>query len=629
MSGANLPLDLVSYCAQVACLTALGSLVPVLLRVQSSELRYAYFRALLALCLILPWLQNRPVFEVAVSPSRDPSIAALAGGVAGVAPAAAMAASGGSLSAVAVSWWPLVAAVIGLGCLVRMLWIGAGLRRLRRLRRSADAGAERVEGDDLQQVIGTRATIQYASEISQPVTFGFFRPIVLLPGRLREMPVHVQRAVLSHELFHVRRRDWAWLLGEELVRAALWFHPGVWWLVSRVQQAREEVVDELAVQAIGTRRGYVEALMAFAEEKPSLPAAALARRRHLFQRLSLISRERAMSMKRIVISGALMLVAIAAASRYAIDAFPLAPVTAVAAAQTPAPAPGPLEAAVRPITPENPVPRRLSGSNPRYPAGMSPAGNAAVRLLLTVDATGRVAEARGLEMPVVDVRARALRRPEPDPSHDALVQTAIETVRQWRYDPPAEAPIAIEVGFRFEPGREAILTTYEGRSPRMMPARFVVRQERGVDRRVVPMPPPPPPPPSPGSPNRLTFQQRGGVDRRVVPLPPPPPPPPPLPPGWQGALRVGDGVQMPALLRRVEPKYPAIARAARKEGVIWLQVMIGSDGRVAGAQVVRSIPLLNQAALDAVQQWEFAPAISQGQAVPVIADVEVSFTLPR
>ena len=68
-------------------------------------------------------------------------------------------------------------------------------------------------------------------------------------------PLHVQRAVLSHELIHVQRRDWMWLVVEEVVRAVFWFHPGVWWLISRVQLAREEVVDELAMLATGTRRG--------------------------------------------------------------------------------------------------------------------------------------------------------------------------------------------------------------------------------------------------------------------------------------------------------------------------------------------------------------------------------------
>jgi beta-lactamase regulating signal transducer with metallopeptidase domain len=92
-------------------------------------------------------------------------------------------------------------------------------------------------------------------------------------------------AVITHELLHVQRRDWCWLLGEELLRTALWFQPAIWWATSRIQQAREELVDELTVLATGNRRGYIEALLAFADAGQVRPAAAFARRAHLFARI--------------------------------------------------------------------------------------------------------------------------------------------------------------------------------------------------------------------------------------------------------------------------------------------------------------------------------------------------------
>jgi beta-lactamase regulating signal transducer with metallopeptidase domain len=101
--------------------------------------------------------------------------------------------------------------------------------------------------------------------------------------------------VVCHELIHVQRRDWLWVLGEETVRAVLWFNPAVWWLIARVQLAREELVDELTVLATNRRRAYMEALLAFADETPLAPAAAFARRRHLFRRMVLLSKEGVMS----------------------------------------------------------------------------------------------------------------------------------------------------------------------------------------------------------------------------------------------------------------------------------------------------------------------------------------------
>jgi protein TonB len=56
-------------------------------------------------------------------------------------------------------------------------------------------------------------------------------------------------------------------------------------------------------------------------------------------------------------------------------------------------------------------------------------------------------------------------------------------------------------------------------------------------------------------------------------------------------------------------------------------VLVDERGNVADARVARSIPLLDQAALDAVKQWQFKPATLKGEAVPVIVQIEMTFTL--
>ena len=155
------------------------------------------------------------------------------------------------------------------------------------------------------------------------MTFGVRRPVVLLPDSLRARPADIQRAVLAHELLHVQRRDWGWLFVEEIVRAALWYQPAAWWLISRIQLAREEVVDDLTVMVTGRRKAYVEALLAFSDSTSLVPTAAFARRRHLFRRIGLVSREVDMSSQRIVSSCAFMAAIVAAGSWYAVSAFPL------------------------------------------------------------------------------------------------------------------------------------------------------------------------------------------------------------------------------------------------------------------------------------------------------------------
>ena len=93
------------------------------------------------------------------------------------------------------------------------------------------------------------------------------------------------------------------------------------------------------------------------------------------------------------------------------------------------------------------------------------------------------------------------------------------------------------------------------------------------------------------------------------------------------ALRVGGNIKPPEKVRDVRPVYPPIAKAANVAGIIILEVRIGTDGRVEEAHVLKSIPLLDEAALDAVKQWEFTPTLLNGQAVPIIMTTTVNFTL--
>ena len=113
--------------------------------------------------------------------------------------------------------------------------------------------------------------------------------------------------------------------------------------------------------------------------------------------------------------------------------------------------------------------------------------------------------------------------------------------------------------------------------------------------------------------------------------PPPPPPPPPGPaptsPSGMAPVRVGGNIKTPTKVKDVRPVYPPDAFAARIGGVIILEAMIDTDGHVYDAKVLRSIPLLDNAALEAVRQWEFTPTELNGMRVPVIMTVTVNFTL--
>ena len=69
------------------------------------------------------------------------------------------------------------------------------------------------------------------------------------------------------------------------------------------------------------------------------------------------------------------------------------------------------------------------------------------------------------------------------------------------------------------------------------------------------------------------------------------------------------------------------ARYARVEGVVVIEATVGADGTVTQTKVVRSIPLLDAAAEEAVKQWQYEPTKANGAARPIVLTVSVSFSL--
>jgi periplasmic protein TonB len=98
------------------------------------------------------------------------------------------------------------------------------------------------------------------------------------------------------------------------------------------------------------------------------------------------------------------------------------------------------------------------------------------------------------------------------------------------------------------------------------------------------------------------------------------------PPPMQ-AVRVGGQIKEPKKLKHVAPVYPPIARQARVQGVVVLECTISPQGRVTDVRIVRGIPLLDAAAIEAVKQWVYTPTLLNGVPVPVIMTVTVNFRI--
>jgi protein TonB len=119
-----------------------------------------------------------------------------------------------------------------------------------------------------------------------------------------------------------------------------------------------------------------------------------------------------------------------------------------------------------------------------------------------------------------------------------------------------------------------------------------------------------------------------GDNSRVVPVVrPPAPAASTTPKSDSGKPSRVSMIEMARPIHRVEPIYPSIARQVRVAGVVELQGVIGTDGRIHELKVLSGHPLLVKAAVDAVSQWIYAPTILNGQAVEVAAPITVTFKL--
>ncbi len=301
--------NLLEYSLQVMLLITAGGLLAAVFRLREPRLRLAYLQTLLACCLLLPLVQ--PWRESVATPASDFTLSA------------PMAAAGNGQDD---SWGSVAAFVLGGGAVFRLLWLGAGIIRLRRLKKTARRCDAREERVPVLTAANAAPQLLVTSQVDGPVTFGWFRPVIVLPESFAEAHPGTQSAVLIHELVHVERRDWLWTVGEEIIRSLFWFHPAVRWQISRIQLAREQAVDREVVNRTGDREAYLRALVEITKARgaPAFPAApAFLRRWHLKARVQTLLEEVSMTKSRMVVSLAATAVLLAAAGVLAVTYLPL------------------------------------------------------------------------------------------------------------------------------------------------------------------------------------------------------------------------------------------------------------------------------------------------------------------
>lgn len=129
-----------------------------------------------------------------------------------------------------------------------------------------------------------------------------------------------------------------------------------------------------------------------------------------------------------------------------------------------------------------------------------------------------------------------------------------------------------------------------------------------------------------GPPGAVPWGSDNGVPGGFGATPLPPPPETPKPPRTS-RITVGGVVEAARLIYEVQPEYPVLARAARVQGTVRLEAIIGKDGSVASLHVLSGPPLLITSATQAVARWRYQPTLLNGVAVEVSTEIDVNFTL--
>ena len=412
--------NLAAWWLQVTVIIALAALILRTVRFASARALLRALQALLGVCLFLPLLEPWEAAPVAAGRLADGRGSTSTLATAGASHPFALKAA---------------AALLVAGILARLLWLAVGYARLQQHRRRAvSPDVPDAQLETLRHSLGVNARVFVCREIGGPVTFGFRNACVLLPEHWLDLDHARRRAIACHEFLHIRRGDWLWHTMEEIIRALVWFHPAIWWLIAEIRLAREQVVDALVVQVTAEPRLYVEALLEFAGvDLPTAAAPAFMPRRHLARRISSILQEVSMSKSKLIAALTAGTLCLAAAGVFAIWLFPLhAPAVARAI-----------------LAPRSPSVHRMSEN-----------GMVAPQVLTKVDPAytpqARQAKIAGTVVVQVEIgqdgRAHNPRIVRPlDPGLD---RNALDAISQWRFAPgtkdgaPVTVAATIEINYR-------------------------------------------------------------------------------------------------------------------------------------------------------------------------------------
>lgn len=575
--------NLAHFSWQLIAVVAVGMALPIVFRLREPRGLLVYYQMLLASALMLPALQPW------VKPVRFSFT---------LAPIARTTASGGEVTiGSGFAWEEWVLGAMLAGTVMRLLWLSLGLVRLRRYRAMATP-IELAAIDEALTVTKAKAEVAQSDEVGGPVTFGYLRPLVLLPPGMAALPDDAQFAVVAHELLHVKRGDWLFTLLEELVVTALWWNPAIWLLIARIRLVREQLIDRAVVELTQSPQPYVQALLTMADANLHVRLAPnFLRRRHLAVRIHTLLSEVNMSRTRLVATYSLITALATATAYLSTTAFPLQAAPQFEGTGN-----------SRGVTGAEVVLRKA----PVYPSVAKQKGiEGTVIVEASIAENGSVSDARVLSGP------QELRR------------AALEAVLQWQFKNGATAQVTLNftlqkdgaaapvqegmklAGIKFENVSADVAETLRARL-----AHLVGKPVNSADVSSIVN--------SVAQGLRISMQEDAATGATMVianaPL---------FPKGEKPQIRVGGNLQSGKLINKVHPAYPPEAKKERIQGTVRFQALIAVDGRVKDLVVEGGHALLVESAMQAVRQWVYQPTLLNGNPVEVVTTIDVNYTLSQ
>jgi len=411
--------NLLAWTAQVLVIAIAGAIMPRLFRIHHPRFQLFYSYALLAVCIGLPLIQPLRYPEASLASALQPLRTATS--------ALATAAQDFTSMRTLLLW------IIVAGILTKFGFFIAGTIRISLYRKCAiPLNFPKESILSICKLINRDVEIGVSASEVGPVTFGWLRPMVLLPGSFLSLDEEAQRAILCHELLHVVRRDWLATIAEEAIGACLWFHPAIWWMLSRIRLKREELVDFEVVRLTSARDSYIDALLAIAgsgEQMGLLPAPLFLRKQHLTTRVRSLLTDQHTSGGRMVFSAVCVTTVLIGAAFVSFNTFPLMAAPPVAKKVAAAASAGAETPQVFNIDDGVTPPRITRYIAPEYSDAAREAkieGMVVVEAVIQADGTvGAIAVKRSL--------------------HPDLDHNAVYALQQWRFEPSRRGTVPVDV----------------------------------------------------------------------------------------------------------------------------------------------------------------------------------------